>query len=89
MCGIDEAREVGGSVHLGRDDVRDGSEADVSRFWLGADEAQPFFCNDEGDEEVGGTAESNELAEVHHGVDMASAGVWYRHHMAADGGRRI
>lgn len=43
-------------------------------FGIGGEEGEPLVGDDEGDENVG-IFEREELAEVHKGVDMASAGV--------------
>ena len=48
-----EGGKVGGFETLGGDDVGDCGEADVVGFRVGADEPEPLFSDDEGDEEVG------------------------------------
>ena len=47
-----EAGRVGAAADLARDHVGDGAEAYVVRLGVRADEAEPFFGNNEGDEKV-------------------------------------
>lgn len=54
---------------------------DTVGFRVGPDEAEPFFGDDERDEE-GRVSEEEEFAEVHHGVDVASSGPRHGHHVA-------
>ena len=44
------------------------------------DEAEPFFGDDECDDE--GRVSEEAFAEVHHGVDVASSGPRHGHHVA-------
>lgn len=47
-----EAGRVGAAADLARDHVGDGAEPYVVRLGVGADEAEPFFGNNEGDEKI-------------------------------------
>lgn len=51
--GFAEGLEVGGLEPLRRDDVSDGGEAEIWRRGIGADEGEPLFGDDEGDENMG------------------------------------
>ena len=48
---------------------------------VGPDEAEPFFGDDERDDE-GWVSEEEAFAEVHHGVDVASSGPRHGYHVA-------
>ena len=51
---------------------------------IGADETEPFFGNNEGDENIA-VFRSKCFAEVHHGVDVAATGIRHGHHVALRG----
>lgn len=61
--------------------IRDGGEGYVARFLVGAHKPEPLLSEDEGDSDARGLG-GKDLAQVHHGVDVASSGIRHRHHMA-------
>lgn len=81
LGGSEEGGEVVCAADFRRYDVGDGGESDVFRLGVAGDEAIPFLSEYEGEECVG-AMDGDELAEVHHGVDVAAAGIRHRHHMA-------
>ncbi|KAK4440475.1 hypothetical protein Salat_0382400 [Sesamum alatum] len=82
LSGLQEAGHVGCTGQLRWQHIRDGGEANARRLLLGADEAKPLVCYYKGDEEMGFRMGEHEFAEVHHGVDVASAGIRHGHHVA-------
>lgn len=83
-----EANEVISSIPFRGDDIRHRREPEVLRRFGavgGGDEGEPFLGDDEGYEDVGVFGDE-ELGEVHHGVDVAAAWVWYGHHVGGGGG---
>ena len=82
--GFYEPRKIFTPNQLRRYNVWYVGIAYVTWLWVWADEAEPFFSDDEGDENIGGFW-NQLLAKVHHGVDVASTGIGQRHHVA-DGG---
>lgn len=83
--GFEESHEVVSSTLFGGNNVGDWGESNVVLgFWFGLDEAEPFFGDHEGYEDVG-VLGYKQLAEVHHGVHVASSWVRHSHHVAGDG----
>lgn len=80
----DETGEVVSAAKLGRDDIGDGSESNVLGFGFAGEEGEPLVGDDEGDKNIW-VFKREELAEVHKGVDMASAGVRHRRQMGLFG----
>nr|GMD12346.1 hypothetical protein Iba_chr07aCG2650 [Ipomoea batatas] len=81
LRGPKEGREVLRPPNFRRDDVGDGGESQILRLGVAGDEAVPFFSENESEECVG-AVEGDELAEIHHWVDVASPGIRHRHHVA-------
>lgn len=81
LRGPEEGREVLRPPNFRRDDVGDGGESQILRLGVAGNEAVPFFSENESEESVG-AVEGDELAEIHHWVDVASPGIRHRHHVA-------
>lgn len=68
---------------FGGNNVGDCGVSDAVGFWVGADEAEPFLGDHESYEEDSGVVGDKQLAEVHHGVDVAASRVGHGHEVAA------
>lgn len=79
-----EAREVLGSNMFGWDYVGDRSEPDVGRLVVRTYEAEPLLGNNKSYENIGAFG-TEQLAEVHHRIDVASTRIRHRHHVAFAG----
>lgn len=82
--GFKEGDEVLGSTLFGWNNVGDCGESDVVGFGVGVDEAEPFFGDDEGYQDLRVFGEE-QLAEVHHGIHVTSSWVRHRYHVAGHG----
>jgi len=80
--GFVESGKIGGFVALVRDDVGDGGEANGFRLGIGAYEAEPLLGDHEGYENLLGSSRCQDLAQVHHGVDVASPRERHSHQVA-------
>nr|GMD61213.1 Polyketide-type polyunsaturated fatty acid synthase [Ipomoea batatas] len=76
MHGFQEITVNFGSDELRRNDVMYGAKSKVRRLSIiiiiGAEESEPLFSDDEGDEKFG-SRHCYDLAKVHQGIDMASS----------------
>ena len=66
------------------DNIIYGAEANVIGLRIGADETEPFFGDNEGDEDIV-VFRSKCFAKIHHGVDVAATGIRHGHHVALRG----